>query len=386
MLLLVMPGLSSFEVSGAGIRRSTAPGTHAMYSLPASSLPPPTAQRFPAEDLVRQAVLESYAILDTAEEAEYDDLVRLAASLCATPAAIISFFDHDRQWFKARLGVDAREGPRVLSFARAMLSPDAVLIVPDTRQDPRFAGCTRIANGLPIRFYAAAPLVGPLDAMLGALCVIDHSSRQLTEAQIDALRILARQVVRHLELGRANATLRIANTKLAEMSVTDALTALANRRAFNERLTEEEARASRTGDPLCLLFIDVDHFKSFNDRFGHVAGDEALIRIADILKTCNRRYDFAARYGGEEFAVILSQTSIDAALAVAERLRAVAEETVLPFERLTLSIGVAQYDPERGAAALIKAADRALYAAKGAGRNCVMLSGEPTSAPHPSRG
>jgi diguanylate cyclase (GGDEF)-like protein len=211
--------------------------------------------------------------------------------------------------------------------------------------------------------------------------VLDRISRQLTPAQTKALQLLARQIGRQNELERTNAAFRRANARLAEISVTDALTCIPNRRAFNHRLYEEEARSKRTGDPLSLLLIDVDQFKSFNDRFGHVAGDTALFRIAEILKTHNRPYDFVARYGGEEFAVILSQTALQAAIGVAERLRASVEATEMLFERLTLSIGVAMYDSEPGTAALISAADRALYAAKAGGRNRVAVDGEPPAPP-----
>jgi diguanylate cyclase (GGDEF)-like protein len=119
--------------------------------------------------------------------------------------------------------------------------------------------------------------------------------------------------------------------------------------------------------------MDVDHFKRFNDRHGHMAGDDALLKIAHTLRSNNRAYDLLARYGGEEFALLLPQTPIDAAAAAAERLRAAVEAAEMPLQSLTLSIGVAAFDSALGTAELVSAADRALYAAKAAGRNRVAV-------------
>ena len=158
----------------------------------------------------------------------------------------------------------------------------------------------------------------------------------------------------------------------------DPLTGLANRRYFDSRLNSEWLRAQRGQEPLSLIYFDVDFFKAYNDHYGHQAGDECLIRIARaIQQSVQRAADLCARYGGEEFIVLLPQTSLGSALAVAEKLRASVEATRIRHQysevtdHVTVSCGVACMIPESGAgsAKLIEAADRALYAAKSAGRN-----------------
>lgn len=163
-----------------------------------------------------------------------------------------------------------------------------------------------------------------------------------------------------------------------QLATHDALTELYNRRHFVELVDKEIARASRHGRPLVMCIIDVDLFKPVNDRYGHIAGDGVLRRIAAIVRAFVRGEDAAARIGGEEFAVMLPESDVTAARAFAERLReAVAAETfVLGDEpqRLTISIGIASLADGRGdRSALMKAADAALYRAKDEGRNRVCV-------------
>jgi diguanylate cyclase (GGDEF)-like protein len=154
------------------------------------------------------------------------------------------------------------------------------------------------------------------------------------------------------------------------------LTELANRRVFQRALDRELARASRSGQQLSLLILDADHFKDYNDRFGHRAGDELLQSLARALEEHSRAFDTVARYGGEEFAVILPECSVEEAHSVAERLRLVASglEGRAP---VTLSGGVATYPVHgRDVASLIEAADAALYESKRAGRDRLSLASD----------
>ncbi len=143
------------------------------------------------------------SVLDTPAEPGFDDLVRLASRICKAPLALVSLVDAERQWFKARLGLDISETPRDVAFcAHAILRPGEVLHVPDATRDARFAdnpGVTAIPG---IRFYAGVPLVTGEGHALGTLCVADRSVRALDEEQLDALRVLGRQVVAQLELRR----------------------------------------------------------------------------------------------------------------------------------------------------------------------------------------
>ena len=162
--------------------------------------------------------------------------------------------------------------------------------------------------------------------------------------------------------------------QLSELATTDALTGLNNRRVFDHRLQLELAIVERRNTPLSLLILDVDHFKRINDSFGHEAGDKVLVAIAQELSGCARVIDIVARIGGEEFAVILPNTCADGALEVAERMRtAVAQASGLEHPA-TISIGAATLQPDEDATSLCARADAALYAAKAAGRNRVVLA------------
>jgi diguanylate cyclase (GGDEF)-like protein len=166
---------------------------------------------------------------------------------------------------------------------------------------------------------------------------------------------------------------------MRKMSITDGLTGLFNHREFYQQLRRELERARRYRHTVSLLVIDVDDFKRFNDRFGHLAGDLALRKISDLLRNCARATDIVARYGGEEFAVILPESTAGGALMLAERIKTeVAGCNFLPQAateiRLTVSIGI--YTAEEGAVSedqMVSYADEAAYSAKHAGKNCVVV-------------
>ena len=165
--------------------------------------------------------------------------------------------------------------------------------------------------------------------------------------------------------------------RLEELSSRDGLTGLYNRREFETRLREETQRARRYGKPLSVMLLDIDHFKNVNDRYGHQAGDETLIAVADLIRLSARPMDAVCRYGGEELAVILPETDATGAGIVDERIRASVAESLTTTPQgdeiqVTVSIGFATF-PQDGdtGPGLVKAADEALYAAKQEGRNLV---------------
>jgi two-component system chemotaxis family response regulator WspR len=180
------------------------------------------------------------------------------------------------------------------------------------------------------------------------------------------------------ELERLRALLEAQNVELARLSTIDGLTGLANRRRFDEMLDAELRRAVRDDNELSLIMTDVDHFKRYNDRYGHVGGDTCLKRIADAMRECVRRpADLIARYGGEEFGIVLPNTTCAGAQLLAEtiRLRVAnmglehAASDVAPHVTLTLGVASVPAGVQRTPAELIERADRALYAAKRDGRN-----------------
>lgn len=174
------------------------------------------------------------------------------------------------------------------------------------------------------------------------------------------------------------------NSKLRRLSVLDELTGIPNRRFFNLLLRQEWDRAAREALPVSLIMIDIDHFKSFNDFYGHPAGDECLARVAGTLGSMVRRPgDSVARYGGEEFVVLLANTGIAGAVTVADSLRSAIDELNLlhersPSGRVTISLGVATATPEPGgnSMSLVESVDRALYVAKSCGRNQVAMASD----------
>lgn len=191
----------------------------------------------------------------------------------------------------------------------------------------------------------------------------------------------------------ANESLQQSNNEIAELKIrmadirnealTDPLTNLANRRAFSERLADCMAKAEAHNMPFCLLMLDIDHFKTFNDTYGHQLGDEVIRLVAGCMSAEIKEGDTAARYGGEEFAIVLPEASMQDAETVAEQIRVVVagQKIVRKASRqtlgsVTLSIGVSQYRPADSEDDLIARADAALYAAKHAGRNCVQLESD----------
>jgi diguanylate cyclase (GGDEF)-like protein len=161
--------------------------------------------------------------------------------------------------------------------------------------------------------------------------------------------------------------------QVRRVAAVDGLTAIPNRRTFEEELERETVRATRTGEPVSLIMIDIDHFKDLNDAHGHQVGDEVLRQVARVLTTASRDYDVVARYGGEEFAVIVPSCSREEAQASAARLLDAVRrsETAVP---VTASLGVATFpDDATSSRRLVDRADQALYAAKRAGRDRVEL-------------
>ncbi|MBF0459601.1 MAG: diguanylate cyclase [Nitrospirae bacterium] len=180
------------------------------------------------------------------------------------------------------------------------------------------------------------------------------------------------------KLNISNLLLQDFNIQLEHAARTDPLTGINNRGYFSELLKLEMERITRYGHACTVLMLDIDHFKSINDTYGHAAGDEALRTLTSIIQECARKNDFYGRLGGEEFAITLPETDIHGAAIVAERLRANLETTVIKFDShelfVTASIGVSQYQAGDTMETLLHRADQAMYEAKKNGRNRVCLS------------
>ena len=233
--------------------------------------------------------------------------------------------------------------------------------------------------------WQALVVLGP--EMLYASTLPDNFVRMLVPfgllqllATVAIVRSVGAQII---AIFQSEQRLEAANARLTELSSTDGLTGIANRRAFDAIFQTEWARAAREGTDLAVLMIDVDNFKAYNDHYGHPAGDDCLRLVAELASaTLRRPPDTAARFGGEEFIALLPGTDGRAAGEVAERVRLAIMETGMAhagssFGRVTVSIGSASLAPHPGQdrQALIDLADRALYEAKQAGRNTVRCAG-----------
>ncbi len=234
-------------------------------------------------------------------------------------------------------------------------------------------------------------MVRPLDRLTSGAARVAAGDLEvdipvLSRSEVGYLTEVFNAMVTRLRQGREklaaiNETLRQKNEELHLISITDSLTGLYNRKHLMETLDKEVSRSRRHQHIFSLLIIDIDHFKEYNDTYGHLAGDEVLRRLAAVFKESIRSCDYAARYGGEEFIFVLPETGAEDGAQAAERIRRrVAEEQVGSDDKpivVTVSVGVASYpidgtDPE----SIIRKADGALYKAKERGRNRIVVAGE----------
>jgi diguanylate cyclase (GGDEF)-like protein len=325
-----------------------------------------------------------------------------ADAFLAFPAAALSDDGHEPRRFRE---IRAADGRRAVGASAALGGTSWSLVVAQPIEHayaPVFAVVTRIfvidlAVVLLFSFLAyeiTSAIVRPLEQLSDAarrisqgeleVEIADQRRRDeiglLTRTFNDMARRLRRNRAeieqQHRQLREQNEQLQQANEVLEQLSITDGLTKLHNHRYFQETLTREIKRVSRTGERLAMLLIDIDDFKALNDRLGHAAGDAVLVRIARILNESVRESDVLARYGGEEFVVLAPGTDLEGAAYLAEKVRTAVAEASFGIDvsgeamRVTVSIGVAEYAGDRRG--FFDTADRALYRAKAAGKNCVV--------------
>jgi len=252
-----------------------------------------------------------------------------------------------------------------------------------------------VSGRMPLRLIVVAvPLVGDSGEVFAVMeryrdvtaeSRLQENYRRLLEQERSQKLLLAAEVARQtVELQRTNASLRVALAEVSRMARTDGLSGLANRRHFDEQLANLILLSKRNGEPLGLVIFDLDHFKQINDGHGHPAGDTLLREFSTCLRSVTRPVDVVARIGGEEFALLLPGVDAEGAARIARRVQETARKAAL---MTTASAGVAAF-PSDGltCSELHRGADRALYAAKRAGRDRVYLVGDLSSPGEPPEG
>jgi len=321
----------------------------------------------PVNEAQRLAAVERYHLLDTPPEDDFNFLTEMAAALCQAPFAFISLVDAQRVWAKSWYGIQAAqlEAPRDDDYCSWTILEDVMLHIPDLTQDERSKQISLTVGPPFYRMYCGANLITHDGFKIGSLCVLDSVPNTLSDRQFGLLTRLARQVMALIELRDKEAELSRALAAMERLAEVDELTQLVNRRVLFERMDAEVARATRFGSALAVVLIDLDHFKSVNDHYGHAMGDAVLAGVGDLILKRMRGIDTAGRYGGEELCILLPGTGTSGAVALAEDLRQQIEQ--VRFEeggqsvQVTASFGVAANDMGvlTNADALFKAADKA---------------------------
>lgn len=321
---------------------------------------PPLAMDEDSIEAGRLEALNRFDVMDTPREDAFDRITRLIRNIFDLPIAIVSMIDGHRQWYKAYEGLDNREVGRNETFCKHTVQELMPVVVPDARDDVRFAQNPSVTGDPHIRFYAGVPLRTGDGHNIGTVCAIGYEPRQFTARETAILSDLAQLAMDALEL--------------RQLVAVDGLTDTLSRRAFKEQGAHALALAQRHKHNLACIAFDLDHFKSINDRYGHAAGDKVLTAVAKACREQLRGSDLFGRLGGEEFALLLPHTDRSSMIDVAEKLRNAIGEVVvhqgLSKVDVTASFGMAALDAQTPEIdTLLANADAALYQAKAAGRN-----------------
>ncbi len=309
----------------------------------------------------------------------YRTVIEYATNLLNTGAGSLTIFEEKKgemflaasKGFSKRFTRRSRWKVRQGGLTSHILNQDEPLVIRDVAEYPKFDNPVMLREG--IRSLMASPLRAE-GRIMGLLYVDDFKPRHFTSHEISLLSLLSTYAAMAIEQTRLHE-----NTRL--LAITDELTGLNNHRHFRQQLNLELSRAERYHRAMSLMMIDIDHFKHYNDTNGHLKGNQVLREVGQILKEMSREVDIVARYGGEEFSIIMPETERTKARLLSERLRKrIASHKFenaqkQPGRKLTVSIGLASY-PENASTTfdLMEQADKALYAAKGSGRNTVCTS------------
>jgi diguanylate cyclase (GGDEF)-like protein len=265
------------------------------------------------------------------------------------------------------------------SLLRQVAEGSEPIVIPNVESHAVFSRLTA-KGGHPVRAFAAVPVTTTRTNARAALCILDTDPLKLSAADIDAFAAFGRHVGQELDrvLIQTDDIPAAPDLKevdeleaLQQLAATDPLTNLANRRGGEKHIANEVSRARREKRPLSCILIDIDRFKQVNDTFGHQAGDQLLRDVSALLRSTVRAYDILVRWGGDEFLVVLPGVDLDVARVLAERIRGAVEMLdTHGIGAVTISAGASSFEKDYDFMATLKVADRRLYQAKAAGRNC----------------
>ncbi len=329
------------------------------------------------QDTLAQAVRrfnENLKKIDTDDF--WQHLTQISAEILQAERASLLVRNENAEGLNARASIGARvdlRGEKNLGgrVAQKILDRGKPIVISDVRK-------VGIGSAPADRKYKTSSFISYPIAIgergIGVLNFTDKTGGQIFgRSDLELLDAIAPQIAVAID----RTSLKYQAGQFEQLSVTDPLTGLLNRRYIEERLAEEIKRSTRHSFPMSFLMIDVDDFKAYNDVYGHLAGDDALKIVGQAIRDTLRGADVAARYGGEEFSVLLPQTTAEEAGIIAERIRRAIEESEFAHRKITVSIGIASCSPAiNSATELISAADKALYEAKRQGRNNVQNYGD----------
>ncbi|RQM75355.1 sensor domain-containing diguanylate cyclase [Aeromonas jandaei] len=309
----------------------------------------------PDPDFLRLDALRRLQALDSPTEERFIRITRMARNIFDVPIALISFEDNEHGWAKPCYGLNMHESIPNISFCRNEFLKKSMLVIEDATQDPLYAE-NPLAIGEPyIRFYAGHSLVITNGLHIGSLCIIDRKPRVFGDKERALFTDLASTVESEL--------------RAVQMATIDELTGITNRRGFILLAERYLQHAFRTKRSLSLLFIDLNNFKSINDRFGHDVGDDALCQAARLINMIFRSSDVCARLGGDEYVVLLPEESSEYFKYMRSRIVSAFEEFNVhsgkPYT-LSCSIGMVSYDPATppDLNMLLRLADEEMYRCK----------------------
>lgn len=334
----------------------------------------------PDNEEERLKSLRDLDILDSPAEERFDRITRVAARSLDVKYSEINFIDESRQWSKSQFGTTEPVCDRKDSFCAETMLDDGVTVISDATEHEQFCAKAPVTNPPHIRFYMSATVNTPDGLPAGTLCVFDDEPAHPGEREEKIIRDLGNIVEGELDyhLLSNEQTRLIGELEEAERRAsTDSLTGAWRKDMIIEVLERELDRAERENLDLSVGMLDIDRFKSVNDRYGHQIGDRVLEMVAERIRRAFRTYDALGRYGGEEFLVVFVEAGADQSAEVAERIRHAVDESPVETGKggveTSVSIGVAtRSNSSDSAEELIGKADERLYEAKRNGRNQVV--------------